>query len=79
MSLLMTSKKLNMCGLLTEKEMDSERMFEIRVRHIKNNESKSFSISMKKGVKKSDLPSPEQIKDFFENVWIKERKKNEKE
>jgi hypothetical protein len=72
----MNRKKMS--ALFTDKEIDSERAFEVRVRSIKTNESKSFSLSIKRGINESGMLGTEELKEFFEDAWIKEKKKHVK-
>lgn len=64
MSSIMSSK------LYTEEEIGFERVIEIRIRDLKKNKQKSFSLSAKKGVK--DYISIEKLKSFLEKT-IKEK------
>ena len=83
MSLLMSSKmsfkmspkmSLKLKDSFTERELDKERIFEIRVRNLRTKKQKSFSILFKSGKKDKDLPSVEELRDFFENAYHEAKK-----
>lgn len=73
MSLVMTSvmtlKMTQKAKLLTEKDFNVEKIFEIKVfdwRARKGVKQKSFSVMVKKGTKDNEYPTTEKVKDFLE-------------
>jgi len=62
MSLIMSSKVSS--KLYTDEEIGFERIIEIRIRNLKKNKQKSFSLFTKKEIK--NYPSIEIIKKFLE-------------
>lgn len=62
MSLEMSSKMTS--KLYTDKEIGFERVIEIRIRDLKTNKQKSFSLSSKSNNK--DYPNIEKVKNFLE-------------
>lgn len=56
--------------LYTESELGFERVFEIRIRDLRERKGikqKSFSVSVKKGIKDTEYLTAEEMKNFLEN------------
>ena len=69
MILKMTSKN-NKIKLYTEKDLNYERIFEVRVVDIRGRsgiKQKSFSVLVDKGLKNNEYPTTEEFKQFLEN------------
>jgi hypothetical protein len=64
------SSKFN--NLFTETEIGKERVIEVRIRDVKTNKSRNFSLLASKD---EELPSLEELRDFFENSYKKAKKK----
>jgi len=65
----MTSKD-NKIKLYTEKDLNYERIFEVRVVDIRGRngiKQKSFSVLVDKGLKNNEYPTTEEFKQFLEN------------
>ena len=76
MTFIMTSKLLRRGKLYTDKELDLDRVFEIRIRDLRErngNKQKSFSILAHKGLKDEEFIPLEDLKNFLEDK-IKELK-----
>lgn len=72
----MSSKmSLKLENLFTETEIGLERGFEIRIRDIRIGKTKNFSLFVKEGIKDKDLPSLEELKDFFEKAYLEAKRK----
>ena len=70
MTFEMTSK---LARLFTEAEIGQERVFEIRIRDLRNNKQRSFSLLTKRGAK-VDV-TVDELKEFFEKVYKEGKKK----
>ena len=69
MSLIMTFNMAERVKLYTEKDLDFERVFEVKIldlRSRKGIKQRSFSILVKKGTKDEDYPSAEELRDFID-------------
>ena len=66
----MTFKMTQKVKLLTEKDFDVDKVFEVRVIDFRERggiKQKSFSVLVKKGTKNNEYPTTEEVKDFLEN------------
>jgi len=68
MTSLMTLKMTSKTKLLTDEDLDVEKIFEIKIldsRGRKGVKQKSFSIYIKKGIKDNEYPTAMKMRDFL--------------